>query len=476
MSKESQTPRSRREARLQRGHGGTLDGGGTPAGTAGGTPPPSDASEGTERSSQARARDREAHRAYRALTEAIPVVPAEQAQPTRRQLRRQQLEREQGPQAEALSRPPVAAPTSRPARPASAAAGEAPAKDRPLQAPQADAQYRPNRPPIEGGRRERRRRSTGAAAGAAEPQTTDEAALPEAATEAVDAGKMTVEQALVARELLMGQAKNLATMMEARKDQDPRTVDLEILAQQKALAERAAVLNRRAADKQRLSQENQQRRQTAGPGDIASAPMEFVRLPGSDKHVLRPSPTSNVPLVSNAPEQAADSRTGVPVRPVAPAQPLAPKRSEAPQRKPAPADKPAPAGRTAPADKPAPAGKPVGNRGPVPNSSAKSVSAPAAPGQKPSTPGSRPAAPGTRPAAPAAPARSRLLAQAEAVADGRGRKVEPLSARSAHGLDPLDARTASQANSARIAVIAALVLGGAAFIIGLIMMIVGLSN
>jgi hypothetical protein len=54
--------------------------------------------------------------------------------------------------------------------------------------------------------------------------------------------------------------------------------------------------------------------------------------------------------------------------------------------------------------------------------------------------------------------------------------VEPLSARSAHGLDPLDARTAGQANSARIAVIAALVLGGAAFITGLIMMIVGLSN
>ena len=466
MSKESQTPRSRREARLQRGPGGTLDGGDTPAGTAGGTTPPSGPSEGTERSSQARARDREAHRAYRALTEAIPVVPAEQVQPTRRQLRRQHLEREQGPQTE-TSRPSAAAPTNRPAKPASAAAGEAPAKDGPLQAPPTDAQYRPNRPPIEGGRRERRRRSTGAATGAAEPQTTGEAALPDAAAEAVDAGKMTVEQALVARELLMGQAKNLATMMEARKDQDPRTVDLEILAQQKALAERAAVLNRRAADKQRLSQENQQRRQTAGPGDIASAPMEFVRLPGSDKHVLRPSPTSNVPLVSNAPEPAADSLTGVPVRPVAPAQPLAPKRSEAPQRKPAPAERPAPG------DKPSAAGKPVGNSGPVPSSLAKSKSLPAAPGQIPSTPGSRPAAPGAR---PAAPARSRLLAQAEAVADGRGRKVEPLSARSAHGLDPLDARTASQANSARIAVIAALVLGGAAFITGLIMMIVGLSN
>ncbi|NMR31226.1 hypothetical protein [Crystallibacter degradans] len=476
MSKESQTPRSRREARLQRGPGGNPDAGGTPAGVAGSMTPPSVPSEGTERSSQARARDREAHRAYRALTEAIPVVPAAQAQPTRRQLRRQQLEREQGPQTEGSSRPPVAAPTNRPVKPVSAAAGEAPAKDRPLQAPQTDAQYRSNRPPIEGGRRERRRRSTATATGLAESPTTDEAALPDAAAEAVDAGKMTVEQALVAKELLMGQAKNLAAMMEARKDQDPRTVDLEILAQQKALAERAAVLNRRAADKQRLSQENQQRRQTAGPGDIASAPMEFVRLPGSDKHVLRPSPTSNVPLVSNAPERAVEAGTAVPVQPAADAQPQTPKGSQVPQRKAAPAEKPTPVDNSAPTDRLASIEKAVRNTSPVSEVSDKSRPAPAVPGPKPATRGPGPVTPGTRPSTSSAPARSRLLAQAEAVADGRGRKVEPLSARSAHGLDPLDARTAGQANSARVAVIAALVLGGAAFIIGLIMMIVGLSN
>ncbi|HEX2246178.1 MAG TPA: hypothetical protein VHH13_01305, partial [Arthrobacter sp.] len=360
MSKESQTPRSRREARLQRGSGpgGNPDGGGTPARAAGVTTPPSGTSEGTERSSQARARDREAHLAYRALTEAIPVVPAAQEQPTRRQLRRQQLEREQGTQTPATSIPPAAAPTNPAASAASRAAEKPTAKNRAPQAPQTDAQYRPDRPPIEGGRRERRRRGAGSATAAAEPRTTDEAALPEAAAEAVDAGKMTVEQALAARELLMGQAKNLAAMMEARKDQDPRTVDLEILAQQKALAERAAVLNRRAADKQRLSQENQQRRQTAGPGDIASAPMEFVRLPGSDKHVLRPSPTSNVPLVSKAPERATEAGTGVPVRPVSPPQPLAPRRSEAPQRKQPPAETSAPTEKRAATAKPIPAEKP----------------------------------------------------------------------------------------------------------------------
>src|SRR3954469_9074772 len=110
MSQESQPPRSRREARLQarrapstgseqRGQVAvetpqSLDAVPAPARPASSVRADGAANTAAERASPARARDREAHQAYNALTGALPkIVPDSAAIPTRRQLRMQQLER-----------------------------------------------------------------------------------------------------------------------------------------------------------------------------------------------------------------------------------------------------------------------------------------------------------------------------------------------------------------------------------------------
>lgn len=256
---------------------------------------------------------------------------------------------------------------------------------------------------------------------------------------------MTVEQALAARDLLMGQAKNMVAMMESRQEQSPHDVDLELLAQQKALAERAAVLNRRAADKKRLSDENEQRRHSASDrpiADIASAPMEFVAVPGSDQHILRPSSTSYVPVVTT-PVATPAAKVTAPKSPAP--KPTAPAQS-APARQAAPAQR-RPAAQT---------GKTEG--------SATTRAVPVQPREA--------SAPRAAQSAGAAP-RSKILAQAEALAGGRGEAIHPLKASSAHGLDPLDARTAGlgRVQRTRLAVGAALVLGAAAFAAGIAMML-----
>ena len=472
MSKESQQPRSRRELRLQRSeaadHPQDRDVAGSEAGASERTGAPESSPRNpeagqqrpAERSSQARARDREAHQAYKALTEALPKVPAPREQqnpPTRRQLRLQQLERERGAQ-------PAGQPRAKPAEGVAVSGtndgatsgnkdgGTSGKADGGMTV---DAGYQPQHPPVEGGRRDRRKRGQpaqpdNAAATAAVPE------LPPAAAQAVEAGEMSVEQALAARELLIGQARNMANVLAALQ-QDPRKVDLEVLAQQKALAERAAVLNRRAADKQRLSAEARQQRTTATGQppvqDLASAPMEFVRMPGSEKHVLRPSATSHVPIVADRPQKARPA--GRPEKVTGPATPLPDARTKAAAgAAPVPA-RPVDAGKA-----PAPA---------PPRKDTTSAAAPNRPAAKPAP--RKPAA--QKPAGPAP--RSRLLAHAENVADN---KIQPLRATNAHGLDPLDARTAGlgQANRMRIAVMAALALGALAFVAGITMMIISFSG
>ena len=472
MSNQSQPPRSRRDIRRQRDGAGPgpesasgivpqlpdaqtsapVDGGGDAPAVSGDGPATSgDGHSGFrerqgERSSQTRAREREARRALKTLTAALPQIPVPEREqvPTRRQLRQQQLQRENpglapdtpvdGPARTSAPAGGSAAPAAGPVRSSAepnagrsrTAAQPADGRARTSAAP-ADAPYQPQRPPIEGGRRARRSGDTGRHP--VQPQAEgQEPLLSTAGREAVDAGEMSVEQALAARDLLMGQAKNMVAMMESRQEQSPHEVDLELLAQQKALAERAAVLNRRAADKKRLSDENEQRRHSASdrPMDIASAPMEFVAVPGSDQHVLRPSSTSYVPVVTT-PVASAPAQTP-PARQAASA-----------QRRPA-----AQATKTE-----------------------ASATTRAVPVPREQTP-----APRATQATGAAP-RSKILAEAEALAGGRSATIHPLKASSAHGLDPLDARTAGLARVQRIrlAVGAALVLGGAAFAAGITMML-----
>ena len=116
---------------------------------------------------------------------------------------------------------------------------------------------------------------------------------------------MTVEQALAARSLIAEQARNQIAKMEHIAATDPEAVDPEILAEQIALAERAAVLNKRAMAKQKLAE---QASQPAHPKTEPSAvsnlamvtPLEFEKVPGIDRPVMKKPATSYVPVITNS--------------------------------------------------------------------------------------------------------------------------------------------------------------------------------
>lgn len=115
---------------------------------------------------------------------------------------------------------------------------------------------------------------------------------------------MTVEQALEARSLITEDARIQLTSMEESVSADPEAVDPEILAQQIALAERAAVLNRRVMAKQKLAEQNSRtplpRHDPATTSNLAMVtPLEFVQVPGLDRPVMKPPATSYVPVVTS---------------------------------------------------------------------------------------------------------------------------------------------------------------------------------
>jgi hypothetical protein len=137
---------------------------------------------------------------------------------------------------------------------------------------------------------------------------------------------MSVEQALAVRELIAAQVQNQTAKLEHIAEQDPLAVDPEVLAQQIALAERAAVLNKRAAAKQRLAEQNQSERHqpeakvpaavkvpaegkkspadSAGPSTANNlamvTPLEFVKVPGIERPVMKRPSTTFVPLVTSS--------------------------------------------------------------------------------------------------------------------------------------------------------------------------------
>lgn len=413
MSQEQPPVRSRRELRQARDEtkatGATATGQVSPASKqrrASDTPVDSVPEEPqAERSSQVRARDRAALRAIKELEEKEGQLSAG-GPPTRRQLRLQQL-KEQA----ATSANPIVAP----------AAG----------------QRVPGQPP-------------------APPGGKSQPAAP-APAPGVPHG-MSVEQALAARSLIAEQAKNQLAKMEHIASMDPEAVDPGILAEQIALAERAAVLNRRAMAKQKLAEQSapapsgptqpapaqpvakepgtQQPGTRPGPATAANlamvTPLEFVKVPGIDRPVMKPAATSHVPVVT---------QPGQKFRP-----------GEKNRRPSAAGTKPAPA---------------------------------------------KPAAAGTAPAAPSG--RSRVIARAEAAAKAAAqpKRIEPVAAdmrtaepedlfddlpripaSSAHGLEPLDAATAGLARAKRLRLLQVLVLvfGIVALISGVILIISGISR
>jgi hypothetical protein len=251
---------------------------------------------------------------------------------------------------------------------------------------------------------------------------------------------ISVEQALAARALIAEQAKNQLAKLEHIASLDPEAVDPEILAEQIALAERAAVLNRRARAKQKLAE------QTTKPAAAQNAPaqssprpapstannlamvtpLEFVEVPGVDRPVMKPPATSYVPV---------GTKPGIRIKPSG-----------------------------------ANGGRPASGRRP---------------------PGSAPE--------PTVAGRSRVIARAEAAAkaaaDPRPVTTAPVEAaaghpddlfddlpripaRSAHGLEPLDAATAGLARAKRMKILQFCVLafGIVALISGIMLIVSGITR
>lgn len=223
-----------------------------------------------ERSSQIRARDRAALRTIKELADKEEQLSGG-GPPTRRQLRLQQLQAEVATSAN----PIVPIPS-----------GKAPGKpaDKPAAKP-VDAKAAPD-------------------AGA--KGSDDDSAAGTGTAES----EMSVEQALAVRELIAAQVQNQTAKLEHIAEQDPLAVDPEVLAQQIALAERAAVLNKRAAAKQKLAEQNQA--EAKAPAAAASVgpstannlamvtPLEFVKVPGIERPVMKRPSTTFVPLVTSS--------------------------------------------------------------------------------------------------------------------------------------------------------------------------------
>ncbi|MBD1592143.1 hypothetical protein HC744_08870 [Arthrobacter sp. S1_S22] len=407
----------------------------------------------TQRSSQIRARDRAALRAIKELEEKEGQLSAG-GPPTRRQLRLQQLKE----QALTAANPIVPLASTPPA-----SASRASTPQRSTDGPRNGVSHK------DSGHKDSHSGSSQGSGPSTDAKNTgagEQARQGGTTTPGVKAGSpgpegMTVEQALAARSLLAEQAKNQIAKMEHIASLDPEAVDPEILAEQIALAERAAVMNRRAMAKQKLAEQAgspavpaapaappknpvQGRSRDAGkrPGDAGKkdqagkpaagqrpapstannlamvTPLEFVQVPGIDRPVMKPPATSHVPVTTRPGTKVTPSSTKK-------------RRSPGPQR-------------TAPAD--------------------------------------------------AGPGRSQVIARAEAAAraaelpqvavteerqgDDLFEDLPRIPASSAHGLDPLDAATAGLARANRTRVLQFLVLafGVVALVSGVILIINGISR
>ena len=272
-----------------------------------------------------------------------------------------------------------------------------------------------------GGTPETRRRAR--SAGSETPDAAGSRDAVPATDPNADIAGMTVEQALAARKALEGQARNQVAAMEALQADDPHAVDLELLAQQKALAERAKVLNRRTQAIQKLSRENEERKPSANDPTTAHnlamvTPLEFVKVPGMDHPMMKAPQTSHVPIVTSSTPQV---------------------------------DAGGPAARSMPVVPPnAPAKRPAGAQRGTANSAADVH-------------------------------HSRILARADALVNAPLEPEEaarPIGARSAFGLDPLDVMTAGlgRTRKLRFAVFGVAGLGTLALIVGVLMIVGGLGG
>ncbi|WGM18794.1 hypothetical protein QEH68_12085 [Paenarthrobacter sp. OM7] len=247
-----------------------------------------------ERSSQVRARDRAALRTIKELADKEEQLSGG-GPPTRRQLRLQQLQAEV-----ATSMNPI---VPVPGSAQEAAKPGAPTDD----AGNADATKSATTKP---GMAKPEVATAGDVNETPAEKNTPKDKAPDAATES----GMSVEQALAVRELIAAQVQNQTSKLEHIAEQDPLAVDPAVLAEQIALAERAAVLNKRAAAKQKLAEQNKAEQgkveqakspaATSGPSTANNlamvTPLEFVKVPGVERPVMKRPSTTFVPLITSA--------------------------------------------------------------------------------------------------------------------------------------------------------------------------------
>lgn len=244
---------------------------------------------------------------------------------------------------------------------------------------------------------------------------------------------MSVEEALAARRAHTPPAS--APVDPNLLGEDDSEIDLEVLAHQREMAARAAIISRRAAERERL------RVQNAKQGKDDSAPDPFTGALGNIREVedrIAKTGVSGPKTESVSLSFAKDAKQAPSAAPA--------KSATKPDAKPDP--KPVAKAPAKPAPKPAAA-----------KSAAKPASKPAAkPTPKPAVkPESKPAA--------KSPAKDPTPASAPV-------EMPRIEAVNAQGLQPLDVQThgVRRANNMLIAMIVALSVGGAALIAGLIML------
>ncbi|MFJ6417338.1 hypothetical protein [Paeniglutamicibacter sp. NPDC091659] len=396
-----------------------------------------------ERTSLQRARDRENLRTRRRLEQEVSELSAKEPSPaddpaplTRKQMRLQTLgaaagntmveERADGaPAADSAPESDAAVPAS--GKPAAAKTG--PAADKPA---------------------------------AAKPATSKPAPAKEATPSkpAASASQMSVEDALALRRRTGGAAPVDPALIQPAEDLGD--VDLEVLAQQRELAARAAIISRRAAERQRLEESNSQR---AGQrrSDPFTGSMNMLRdediekklvntgISGPETRGFHISMTDQGTIVDGPGASSARTKTSA---------------SGAPAPAAKPAEKPAAA---TPAQAASRESKSLGA-----NPAAAAARAGAAPAKPGAFAPAKPMATGKPAAAARATPKAPPLAEAHGAADVEPRVSHPpVRAVRAQGLEPLDAQTAGmrRANNMYLMVIAALSVGGAALVAGLIMIL-----
>ncbi|WP_239463974.1 hypothetical protein [Glutamicibacter protophormiae] len=262
-------------------------------------------------------------------------------------------------------------------------------------------------------------------AAAAKPVSGTKPAKPSGAENAPDTTVMSVEEALAARRAHDPKSPVDPVLL----GEDDSEIDLEVLAHQREMAARAAIISRRAAERERLRIENSKQ----GKEDVASDP--FTGAMGNIREVEeRIAKTGVSGPKTESVSLSLDAQGKIDSKPaVKPAPKPAAKAPAKPAPKPAAAAKPAAKPVQKPVAKPAPAAKPT----PV-------TKAPAA----------------AKPAAASAP-------------ESKAVELPRIEAVNAQGLQPLDVQThgVRRANNMLIAMIVALGVGSAALVAGLIMLL-----